>query len=240
VCDDVVVLRCGDGLTQHRAEPGNPHEDQREADDLERRESHAAHDEGDDRRNEKAGDAERGRAQSPGGPRARDREHENAEERQHHARGGALVECGVHVERDQADGCEVPAEGHDECDEQPRGVLACADDRVEPASDVGEGASHAQGEQDEHRSRRHRASVEDGAREVAVSAEFAEVEVPPGRVARGRDGDRGRERQQSDGGHREVLRVRFAQCPDRAGSRERRDRARRVELHHRRHRAPKV
>jgi hypothetical protein len=105
---------------------------------------------------------------------------------------------GVHIERYQADDREMPAEGGDEGDEQPRDVMAGVHDRVELGPDLGEGASHARGEQDEHRSRRQRPEIEHDAGEITVSAQFAEVQLPPAAVARRDDGDRGCGHQQRD------------------------------------------
>jgi len=108
------------------------------------------------------------------------------------------MQGGVHVERHEADDREVSAEGGDEGDEQPGGVVAGVDDGVELGADLCESASHACGEQNEHRSRRQRPEIEHDAGEITVSAQFAEVEVPPAAVARRDDGDRRCGHQQRD------------------------------------------
>ena len=228
-CGNVVLSRRRKDPTQRRAEGRKPRGDQREAHDLEGREGDGADDEGGDRGDEQPRDGHRCHPQAFGCPRARDHEHEDAEEREHHSRGGALVHGGVHIERYEADDRKMPAEGGDEGDEQPRDVVAGVHDRVELGPDLGEGASHTCGEHDEHRSGRHRPEIEHDAGEVAVSAQLAEVELPPGAVARRDDGDRGCSHQQRDRGHREVLGVGTTECRPGPRHREHLEPASRVE-----------
>jgi len=120
------------------------------------------------------------------------------------------VQGGVHIERHEADDRKVSAEGGDEHDEQPGGLPPGMDDGVQPTPDLGERPSHTRGEQDEGRTRGQRSEIEHGAREVAVCAQFTEMELPPVPIARRRDRDSGCEHEQCDGGHSVVVRLHTA------------------------------
>jgi len=226
--------------SQDGAERREPHEDQREPHDFEGREGDAACDEDDDRGDQQCGDGRRCQPEPPDGPRTRQHQDENAQERQHHPGCRALVDGRVDVQRHEADDRKVTAERGDERHEQPRGVPTGVDDGVEPGADVGEGASYAGGEEDERRPCRQGAEIEDSPREVAVGAQLAEMEVPPVAVARRGRGEGGREHEQSDGGHHQVMRFRATQCLARSGSPERRELESRSRSDRRRHWPPNV
>jgi len=189
---------------QRGAEGHEPHEDEAEADDLERCEGDEAEHEDDDRRHEHDRDAGGDEAQSPRRPRACEHDDEDAEERQHRARRAALVQRRVDVERYEPDEGEVRPERGDEHDESAREVGVGVHGVFETVQDHRELLAHPCREDDEQAAGRHRADVERHAREVSVSPQLAEVQSPPLGVGRRRGGDRRAECEQHDGRDREV------------------------------------
>lgn len=192
---------------QCRAESDEPDEDQPEADDLESREGDQSEDEHDDRRHEDDGDGRAHESQPARGVGAREHHDEDPEEREHRARGAALVQRGVDVERNEADEGEVGAERGDQHDEHPREMDVRVHGCLEPLSNDRQLVTHAGREHQEQAARRHRAEVERRAGEIAVRAELAEVQGPPHVVGGRRGGHRGAEHEQHDGAHRQLARV---------------------------------